>query len=704
MGNAAEVIAGGAVVLIGTEDSQYQAGLGRAEKRLKAFAVAASAMGAKLAGYGLGLGAGLLVAGKAFASTGKELTALQDKMKGLKTGSDELIKLREEAGRLSAILGGEDVQAAVKLSKSFDALRDAVSGTIVKFGGVLAPALMKIIDYLKQGVGAVAQFIDRNRSLAPQVAIVAAVLVGAGVAIGLLGAAFYVAGPVIRLAMVGATAATMAYGVVAATVNGVVSVASAVLKVLSATVSLVSVGYKALTVATVSFKIAAVAANLAAKAIGVTFGIVFAAGRAVTVLLVTQAALWTLTKLGMIGAAASLKTLIFATRLYTAAQLASAAASALTSLGIVGLIGIGVGLVAAFFMWTDAGQRMWETLSSGFEGLKESVVSVFSGIGESGNGMTSGLSEYFSNLLSSASQAFSGVVSVAQSAFESAKVFFLDLFGVAKDTFSGISDAISAGNIQLAMDILWAGLKVSWAMGANALKSVWTSTVVYIEGAFDSVGTNLKMIWDVSLAYLEGAFDQFVLYIRNAMQGVSNYIAETLASIDPTGYFGDLEAVQEENARRSEDLNKGVQGREDGRNNRIANAGDDEGARTRAGARQNRLDAITNDPQIGQLKGELGALLAQAAAEKAQTVEDAAKRGQPGSEAAQQVGSSMATAAAQARGSAGASSTIAKAANSQSSLPEQQLAVAKSQVKEAQKTNTLLSKQQPGNITITQRA
>lgn len=84
--------------------------------------------------------------------------------------------------------------------------------------------------------------------------------------------------------------------------------------------------------------------------------------------------------------------------------------------------------------------------------------------------------------------------------------YFGALVQVAKDTFSGIADALMAGDIQLAADILWAGLKLAWLKGTDGMRSVWNSfkdvfmrtTLDMVFGAqamWEKFSTGVKSVW-----------------------------------------------------------------------------------------------------------------------------------------------------------------------------------------------------------------
>jgi hypothetical protein len=300
-------------------------------------------------------------------------------------------------------------------------------------------------------------------------------------------------------------------------------------------------------------------------------GVMHAILRTVTFAVLGATAVWALAKVGLIGFSGALKTAILLLKAYKTAQLVSAAASAIASVAVTGLVAAGIGLTAWYLTNTDGGKAMLSALANVFVSLKDYAVSAFTQIASLATGSPTFLSDYFADVGTMASDAFNAVASAAKVGLDKAIAFFKDLWGTATQTFAGISDAIAAGNIQLAMNVLWAGLKVVWVKGTDALKSIWSTSMIYITGALDQVGTSLKMIWDVTMIYLEGAFDKFVLYIRNAMQDASTFIGQSLASIDPTGYLGDKESIQEEDAAQRKVINKDASSREADRNKRLAN-------------------------------------------------------------------------------------------------------------------------------------
>ena len=74
------------------------------------------------------------------------------------------------------------------------------------------------------------------------------------------------------------------------------------------------------------------------------------------------------------------------------------------------------------------------------------------------------------------------------------------------ETVQGIGNALLAGNIQLAADILWASLKLAWAKGTGWLKSLWSETVFSFESVFTACGYGLRTAWQETQSFLAKGF------------------------------------------------------------------------------------------------------------------------------------------------------------------------------------------------------
>lgn len=61
-----------------------------------------------------------------------------------------------------------------------------------------------------------------------------------------------------------------------------------------------------------------------------------------------------------------------------------------------------------------------------------------------------------------------------------------------KGAIGGIGDAMAAGNLQLAAEILWAGLRVVWFRGVTALRNMWTDFTTTMAEAFTVVEVSIR--------------------------------------------------------------------------------------------------------------------------------------------------------------------------------------------------------------------
>lgn len=120
-----------------------------------------------------------------------------------------------------------------------------------------------------------------------------------------------------------------------------------------------------------------------------------------------------------------------------------------------------------------------------------------------------------------AGQAGAAIGSTFGTVLGDATAVFGDLFATATTTFNGIYDAIVAGDLSSAMDILWAGLQAGWLRGVEALMSYVDPWMTAFQDAFTIMGAEIYKGWDalwVSVgsavntagAYLMGAFDNII--------------------------------------------------------------------------------------------------------------------------------------------------------------------------------------------------
>lgn len=115
--------------------------------------------------------------------------------------------------------------------------------------------------------------------------------------------------------------------------------------------------------------------------------------------------------------------------------------------------------------------------------------------------------------------------------------WFGELYQVATDTFTGIAEALSAGDIQLAANILWLGLKLAFLTGTESLRQVWRDfqdifirtfieATATVQGAWVKMISALKGAWNSFKGWMLDAFD--VIVTRLAGIGQSDAIKQQL--------------------------------------------------------------------------------------------------------------------------------------------------------------------------------
>lgn len=106
-----------------------------------------------------------------------------------------------------------------------------------------------------------------------------------------------------------------------------------------------------------------------------------------------------------------------------------------------------------------------------------------------------------------ATAAFLRFTSIGQALSRFLATRFVALFDVAKETFGGIANALAAGDIQAAADVLWAGLKVAWLEGTKELSDAWvnfkdqflrttTNLIFDAQGYWADFSAAVKTIWN----------------------------------------------------------------------------------------------------------------------------------------------------------------------------------------------------------------
>jgi phage host-nuclease inhibitor protein Gam len=148
------------------------------------------------------------------------------------------------------------------------------------------------------------------------------------------------------------------------------------------------------------------------------------------------------------------------------------------------------------------------------------------------------------------------------------------------DTVGGISDALAAGDIGLAARVLWAGLKLTFRQGTSELQEKWIRfKALFVQTAaaafygaqeiWATVKANLLTAFENTTAVLVGIWDAFVGTFTNAWNTAINAVAKGLNWVrgkfdktfdaDAANSMSDEMLAQDEAARQAAELAKAKQ-------------------------------------------------------------------------------------------------------------------------------------------------
>lgn len=119
---------------------------------------------------------------------------------------------------------------------------------------------------------------------------------------------------------------------------------------------------------------------------------------------------------------------------------------------------------------------------------------------------------------------------------------FNELKATASETFGGIADALAAGDISLAAQILWAGLQLAWIQGTQELQNAWSNfragfvqtAAAAFYGAqeiYQNVKANLLEAFANTTAFLGDLWDAFTGLFVDGWNTAVNLFTDTLSHI-----------------------------------------------------------------------------------------------------------------------------------------------------------------------------
>jgi hypothetical protein len=119
---------------------------------------------------------------------------------------------------------------------------------------------------------------------------------------------------------------------------------------------------------------------------------------------------------------------------------------------------------------------------------------------------------------------------------------FDELKTTVNETVGGIADALAAGDIGLAAQILWAGLKLAWVQGTQELQAKWSNfkagfvqvAAAAFYGALElwtNVKASLMTAWENTTAFLGSLWDGFIGVFTDLWNNAVNLVTHGLNKI-----------------------------------------------------------------------------------------------------------------------------------------------------------------------------
>lgn len=259
--------------------------------------------------------------------------------------------------------------------------------------------------------------------------------------------------------------------------------------------------------------------------------------------------------------------------------------------------------------------------------------------------------------------ALGAVLLTCTDAGQKALVWLGEQFGALRDTVykvvGGMADALAAGNLTLAAQVLWAGLKLAWEQGTHALLQVWLA----LKGKFLGIVNDfvyggqalwvefvagVQSLWARLVGFLRSTWAKFSAWHARAVENTANWIAKRWLELQ--GLFDDTldvaaakESVDQQSQQRFDeiaaqeqaDLTDIEKSKEQAlaeaakrRDERLAEIGsaDVENERKQRAEHDQRLR--DSQAELDKAKADLDAARA-AAAQKRREVEGAAAPGRP---------------------------------------------------------------------------
>jgi hypothetical protein len=202
---------------------------------------------------------------------------------------------------------------------------------------------------------------------------------------------------------------------------------------------------------------------------------------------------------------------------------------------------------------------------------------------------------------------------------------FGQLWADATTTFKGIADALKAGDIGLAAQILWTGLKIEflkgvqflralWADWGNAFMDVFQSASTFVSGLMIDLWAGIQSTWAASLSALKGSWGSALAEMLKIAIPFSDVLGRLLG-VDVGKAIDDALGTGGGEAARKAALGDQLAGIESGRQGARKDLDAHQAAEAEARRQASAESLAAGATELSKAQEELAALVGQAASE-----------------------------------------------------------------------------------------
>ena len=141
------------------------------------------------------------------------------------------------------------------------------------------------------------------------------------------------------------------------------------------------------------------------------------------------------------------------------------------------------------------------------------------------------ISDAFKGVAGYVSDAGNAISSGFSTAVSDGIVVLGDLSKTATTTFNGVYDAVAAGDLAGAMDVLWAGLVAGWLRGAEALMSYVDPWVAAFQDVFTDIGSGIYIAWDKIYTDSAALLNTMGAFIMGFFDNIANGVMATFDNL-----------------------------------------------------------------------------------------------------------------------------------------------------------------------------